>query len=71
MLRRYRKIKEDMPLLAAKIEDNTLASGCSASKLMSSISFYLHLPPSIYKASETCESKINLFNQQENYVSII
>jgi hypothetical protein len=48
MLRRYRKIKEDMPLSAAKIEDDTLASGGSASKLMSSISFYLPLSPSIF-----------------------
>ena len=47
MLRRYRKIKEDMTLSAAKIEDDTLVSGCSASKQMLSISFYLHLPPSI------------------------
>ena len=36
-----------MPLSAAKIEDNTLTSGCSASKLMSSIFFYLLLSPSI------------------------
>ena len=49
MLRRYRKIKEDMPLSAAKIEDDTLASWCSASKLMSFISFYLLLPPSDVK----------------------
>ena len=39
MLRRYKKIKEDMPLSAAKIEDNTLTSGYSASRLMSSIYF--------------------------------
>ena len=43
MLRRYRKIKEDMPLSAAKIEDDTLASEGSASKQMSFISFYLLL----------------------------
>ena len=36
-----------MPLSAAKIEDDTLASGCSASRLMSSISFYLLLSSSI------------------------
>ena len=47
MLRRYRKLQEDMPLSAAKIEDDTLASGGSASKQMSSISIYLLLPPSI------------------------
>ena len=42
---RYRKLQEDMPLSASKIEDNTLASWCSASKQMSFISFYLLLPP--------------------------
>ena len=47
MSRRYRKIKEDMPLSAVKIEDDTLASRGSVSRLMSSISFYLHLSPSI------------------------
>ena len=47
MSRRYMKLKEDMPLSAAKIEDNTLASGCSVSRLMSFISLYLHLPPFI------------------------
>jgi hypothetical protein len=41
------KLKEDMPLSAAKIEDNTLASGCSVSRLLSFISLYLHLPPFI------------------------
>ena len=65
MLRRYMKLKEDMPLSAAKIEDDTLASWCSASRLMSFISLYLPLPPfylllpqppSIYKASGTCET---------------
>ncbi|MBP3574761.1 MAG: hypothetical protein J6J71_09240 [Prevotella sp.] len=65
MSRRYRKIKEDMPLSAAKIEDDTLASAGSASRLMSFISLYLHLPPfylllpqppSTYKASGTCET---------------
>ena len=56
MLRRYRKIKEDMPLSAAKIEDNTLFCNHSATKLLSFISFYLHLSPFIYKASEACES---------------
>ena len=34
-----------MPLSAAKIEDDTLASWCSASKQMSFTSFYLLLPP--------------------------
>ena len=41
------KLKEDMPLSAAKIEDDTLASGGSVSRLMSFISLYLHLPPFI------------------------
>jgi len=41
MLRRYMKLQEDMPLSAAKIEDDTLASWCSASKQMSFISLYL------------------------------
>jgi hypothetical protein len=36
-----------MPLSAAKIEDDTLASGCSASKQMSFISLYLLLSSSI------------------------
>ena len=35
--RRYMKLKEDMPLSAAKIEDDTLASGCSASKQIKKI----------------------------------
>jgi len=39
------KLKEDMPLSASKIEDDTLASWCSASRLMSFTSFYLLLPP--------------------------
>jgi len=56
MLRRYRKIKEYMPLSTSKIEDDTLASWCSASKQMSFISLYLLLSPSIYKASGTCET---------------
>ena len=48
MLRRYRKLQEDTPLLASKIEDDTLASWCSASKQMSFISLYLHLSSSIF-----------------------
>jgi len=40
MLRRYRKLKEDMPLSAAKIEDKCLLSP--------SIFFYLPLSPSIF-----------------------
>ena len=51
MLRRYREIKEDMPLSAAKIEDDTLSATILQQVLMSFISFYLPLSPSIYKAS--------------------
>ncbi len=43
MLRRYRKLKEDMPLSAAKIEDDTLQVGVlhqDKCLLSSSISFY-------------------------------
>ena len=47
MSRRYRKLQEDMPLSASKLEDDTLASWCSVSRLMSFISLYLLLPPSI------------------------
>ena len=56
MLRRYREIKEDMPLSAAKIEDDTLSATILQQVLMSFISFYLPLSPSIYKASGACES---------------
>ena len=70
MLRRYRKIKGDMPLSSG--EDRGRYSVCnhSAAKLMdnwcspldnwysplSFISFYLHLSPFIYKASGACET---------------
>ncbi|MBP3574348.1 MAG: hypothetical protein J6J71_07115 [Prevotella sp.] len=49
MSRRYRKLQEDMPLSASKIEDDTLASGCSASKQMSFISLYLPLSSCLNK----------------------
>ena len=50
MSRRYKKIKEDMPLLAAKIEDDTPTAGGKPSGntnviyllLSTSNSFYLH-----------------------------
>ncbi len=51
MLRRYRKLKEDIPLSAAKIEDDTLQVGVlhqDKCLLSSSISIYLHLSPSIF-----------------------
>jgi hypothetical protein len=67
MLRRYRKIKEDMPLFSGeRLRVGELCSGMdrgqysvcklSAAKPLSYISFYLHLSPSIYKASGACES---------------
>ena len=46
------KLKEDMPLSAAKIEDDTLASGCSVSRLMSFISFYLRMSRRYMKLKE-------------------
>lgn len=52
------KIKVDMPLSAAKIEDKCFGSGCSAPRLMSSNSLYLHLPPSISFKSESILAKI-------------
>ena len=60
-LRRYRKIKEDMPLSAAKIEDDTLVSGCSASKLMSFISFYLPLSSSTFMQQDKCHLPPSIF----------
>ena len=56
MLSRYKKIKEDSRFPAA--EDKRQYPFCddSAAKLLSSISFYLHLSPSIYKACGACES---------------
>ncbi len=51
MLRRYRKLKEDMPLSAAKIEDDTLQAGVlhqDKCLLSSSISIYLHLSSSTF-----------------------
>ena len=67
MLRRYRKIKVDMPLFSGeRLRVGELCSGMdrgqysvcklSAAKPLSYISFYLHLSPSIYKASGACES---------------
>ena len=56
MSRRYRKIKEDMPLLSGEDRRRYFGKRGSASKQMSFTSFYLLLPPSIYKASEICES---------------
>ena len=47
MSRRYMKLKEDMPLSAAKIEDDTLASECSVTNV-----FYLPLSSSVKKIYE-------------------
>ena len=52
MLRRYRKIKVDMPLFSGEDRGRYSASNRYTAKLLSSISFYLHLSPSIYKASK-------------------
>ena len=65
------KLKVDMPLSAAKIKDDTYFKGVRESyfqsfnfsillypRLMSSISFYLHLPPSISFKSESILAKI-------------
>ena len=56
MFSRYKKIKEDMPLSAAKIEDNTF--GCRSFASHTNV-FYLHLSsstPSNYLASGACET---------------
>jgi hypothetical protein len=43
MLRRYRKIKEDMPFFSGEDRGRYSVSGESAAKLLSSIFFYLLL----------------------------
>ena len=48
MLRRYRKIKEDSRFIAAGDRGRYLVCGDSAAKLMSFISLYLLLSPSIF-----------------------
>ena len=52
------KLKVDMPLSAAKIEDECFGNRCTAPRLMSSISFYLYLPPSISFKSGSILAKI-------------
>jgi len=60
MSRRYKKIKEDMPLLSGEDRGRYFVCGCSAAKLlfafvhqhMSFIFFYLHISPYIYKQAE-------------------
>ncbi|MBR2017942.1 MAG: hypothetical protein IKA00_11760 [Prevotella sp.] len=49
MIRRYKKLKGDMPLLAAEIEDITSSADIMQQDVRSSANvFYLHLPPSIF-----------------------
>ena len=65
MLSSYRKIKEDMPLFSGEDRGRYSVCNFSAAKLLSFISFYLLLSPSIYlylllstfiyKASGACE----------------
>ena len=54
-MRRYRKIKEDMPLFSGEDRGQYSVCNLSAAILLSFISFYLHISPFIYKASEACE----------------
>ena len=56
MLSRYRKIEVDSRFSAAEDRGQYFVCGTAAAKLTSFISFYLLLTPSIYKASEACES---------------
>jgi hypothetical protein len=55
MLRRYRKIKEDMPHFSGEDRGQYSVCNLSAAKPLSFISFYLHLSPFNYKASGACE----------------
>ena len=56
MLRRYRKIKEDMPHFSGEDRGQYSICGDSAEKQLSFIFFYLLLTPFIYRASGACES---------------
>ena len=60
MLRRYRMIKGDKRRYRKIKGDRGHHSvcNCHAPKLLSSNSFYLLLTPSIYRASEACESLV-------------
>ena len=62
MFRRYKKIDVDSRFPAAEDRGHYSVCGDSAEKLLSFISFYLHLSPFIYRASEACESWIIYFN---------
>ncbi|MBR2035933.1 MAG: hypothetical protein IJ984_07805 [Prevotella sp.] len=49
MFRRYKKLKGDMPLSAAEIEDITPSADIMQQDVRSSANvFYLHLSPSIF-----------------------
>ena len=56
MFSRYKKIKGDSRFSAAEDRGHYSVCGGSAAKHLSFIFFYLLLTPSIYKASEACES---------------
>ena len=56
MIGRYGKIEVDSRFSAAEDRGHYSVCNHSAAKLLSFISFYLHLSPSIYKASGACES---------------
>ncbi len=56
MLSRYRKIKGDSRLTAMGDRGHHSVCNYHAAKLLSSNSLYLLLTPSIYRASEACES---------------
>ena len=56
MLRRYRKIMGDSRLTATGDRRHHSTSNYHAAKLLSYNSLYLLLAPSIYRASDACES---------------
>ena len=60
MLRRYRKIMGDGRLTATGDRGHHSVCNYHAAKQMSFISVYLHLSPSIYRASEACDSLIKI-----------
>ena len=60
MLRRYRKIKGDSRLTATGDRGHHSVCNYHTTKLLSSNSLYLLLTPSIYRASEACESLVKV-----------
>ena len=56
MLRRYRKIMGDSRLTATGDRGHHSTCNYHAAKLLSYNSLYLLLAPSIYRASDACES---------------